>query len=214
MHIYYNATRKAENDYKFEQELISIKELLEDGMLPSQLNEGAQKKADKYLKIRARGKTRHISYNEEACNEKKKHHGYFTLVSNSEKDTFSALAKYRKREYVENHFRLSKQSADGTRIRVWDADVLRGRMFVQFVALCYYEFLAEEVRKLKLDLGSEFDGLNRKTNPQKSVLCLLISCQKSIVYRRHLSFYNLKEISAKLLSYPKLYFQFIFYIAC
>ena len=105
-------------------------------------------------------------YNEEACAEKKKYHGYFTLVSNSEKDTFSALEKYRKREYVENHFRLSKQSADGTRLRVWDADVLRGRMFVQFVTLCYYEFLAEEVRKLKLTLGNEFDGQDRKTKKQ------------------------------------------------
>ena len=74
--------------------------------------------------------------------------------------------KYREREYVENHFRLSKQSADGTRLRVWDADVLRGRMFVQFVALCYYEFLAEEVLKIKLTLGNEFDGQDRKTKKQ------------------------------------------------
>ena len=30
-----------------------------------------------------------------------------------------------------------------------------GRMFVQFVALCYYEYLSEQVRQLKLSLGRE-----------------------------------------------------------
>lgn len=30
-----------------------------------------------------------------------------------------------------------------------------GRMFVQFAALCYYEYLSEQVRQLKLSLGRE-----------------------------------------------------------
>jgi hypothetical protein len=42
---------------------------------------------------------------------------------------------------------------DGTRVRVWDADTLRGRMFVQFVGLCYYEYISEEIRKIKKSLG-------------------------------------------------------------
>jgi hypothetical protein len=47
----------------------------------------------------------------------------------------------RKRETIESFFESMKQRADGTRVRVWDTDTLRGRMFVQFVALCYYEYL-------------------------------------------------------------------------
>ena len=39
------------------------------------------------------------------------------------------------------------------RVRVWDPDTLRGRMFVQFVALCYYEYLSEQVRQMKAALG-------------------------------------------------------------
>ena len=46
-----------------------------------------------------------------------------------------------------------KQHADGARVRVWDTDTLRGRMFVQFVSLCYYEYLSEEIRKLKMSLA-------------------------------------------------------------
>ena len=37
--------------------------------------------------------------------------------------------------------------------RVWSANALRGRLFTQFIALCYYEYLSEEIRKMKLSLG-------------------------------------------------------------
>ena len=51
-----------------------------------------------------------------------------------------------------------KQHADGSRVRVWSADTLRGRMFVQFVSLCYYEYFSEEIRKLKLTLESDINS--------------------------------------------------------
>ena len=40
---------------------------------------------------------------------------------------------------------------------MWDTDTLRGRMFVQFVALCYYEYLNEEIRRIKEELGRQPD---------------------------------------------------------
>jgi hypothetical protein len=46
-----------------------------------------------------------------------------------------------------------KSRADVMRVRVWDTDTLRGRMFTQFVALCYYEYLSEEIRHMKKHLG-------------------------------------------------------------
>ena len=149
LHIFYNAARKAGEDSCFDQELISIKKMLEEGVPLGELSEAAQNKAEKYLTIKAWGKTMQISYNENACAKAKLYHGFFVLVSNSEKDAFSALSKYRKREYIESCFRSAKQHADSTRLRVWDSDTLRGRMFVQFVTLCYYEFLSEKVRCIK-----------------------------------------------------------------
>jgi hypothetical protein len=83
----------------------------------------------------------------------KKYHGYFALASNSEKNTFKCLRKYRKRETIESFFESMKRCADGSRVRVWGSDTLRGRMFVQFVALCYYEFLLNEVRNMKAALA-------------------------------------------------------------
>ena len=153
LHIFFNASRKVDEDQSFERDLLSLKEKLENGMSIDDLNDAAQKKVKKYFIIRTWGKKTIISINEKACAQAKKYHGYFVLVSNGEKDTFKALSKYRKREHIEDYFRSSKQQADSMRIRVWDADTLRGRMFVQFISLCYYEYLSECVRKMKLSLG-------------------------------------------------------------
>jgi len=153
LHIFYNATRKVDEDLCFERDLLSLKKMLEEGTSTDELNETAQSKVKKYLTIKTWGKKTVISFNEKACDQAKKYHGYFTLVSNDEKDTFEALSKYRKREHIEDYFRSSKQHSDSMRIRVWDADTLRGRMFVQFVSLCYYEYLSEAVRQMKTSLG-------------------------------------------------------------
>jgi transposase len=153
LHIYYNATRKVDEDQSFERDLLSLKKTLEEGMSIDDLNDAAQKKVKKYFIIRIWGKKTVISFNEKACAQAKKYHGYFTLVSSGEKDTFEALSKYRKREHIESYFRSSKQHADSMRIRVWDDDTLRGRMFIQFISLCYYEYLSETIRKMKLTLA-------------------------------------------------------------
>ena len=52
-------------------------------------------------------------------------HEYFVLVSNKEKDPFKALAIYRRHEVIVSFFEAQKQHADGTRIRVWNINILR-----------------------------------------------------------------------------------------
>jgi len=107
----------------------------------------------KYFTVRRYGSNITAVINETACAEQKKLHGYFALVSNCEKDPFEALRIYRKRETIESFFEADKQHVDGARLRVWTDTVLRGRMFVQFVALCYYEFISKEIRRIKVGLG-------------------------------------------------------------
>lgn len=155
LHIFFNASRKVDEDQCFERELLSLKQQLEQGAALSEFNDAAQKRIRSYLVIKTRGKKRAVSFNEKACARAKQYHGYFTLISSSEKNTFEALRKYRKRENIEDYFRSSKQHADSMRIRVWDPDTLRGRMFVQFVSLCYYEYLSEQVRTMKMALGNK-----------------------------------------------------------
>jgi hypothetical protein len=153
LNLYFNPVRKAEEGICFDNDLIELRRIIEEGVNVASLSESAQGKAEKYLHVKRRGGKAQVSFNEAACREAKKYHGYFALVSSCEKDPFECLRKYRKRESIESWFESMKQRADGSRVRVWDADTLRGRMFVQFVALCYYEYLSNEVRGMKKSLG-------------------------------------------------------------
>jgi hypothetical protein len=67
-----------------------------------------------------------VTFNEKACAEIKKYHGYFTLLSNCEKEPFGCMLLYRKREYIESCFRNLKRHTDGEKPRVWSADTLSG----------------------------------------------------------------------------------------
>jgi len=151
--IFFNSMRKAEEDIQFDEDLIELRGIIEKGAKADGLPKAAQDKVKKYLHVKRWGSKIHVSYNEAACREAKRHFGYFALVSNCEKDPFECLRKYRKRETIESFFESFKQRADGTRVRVWDSNTLRGRMFVQFVALCYYEYLSNEIRNMKPTLG-------------------------------------------------------------
>jgi transposase len=151
--IFFNPGRKVDEDLSFDSDLIELKDSIEKGTDVAGLSENVRKKAEKYFHFARRGSHIRVTFNEAACSEAKKYHGYFALVSNCEKEPFECLRKYRKRETIESYFEAMKQHADGTRVRVWDTDTLRGRMFVQFVALCYYEYLSKEIHDLKSTLG-------------------------------------------------------------
>ena len=153
LHIYFNSKRKADDDASFDNDLIGLRKTIDEGTALTELSDSALGRTEKYLTVKNRGTSVHMAFNEAACEEAKKYHGYFALVSNCEKDPFECLHKYRKRELIESYFESMKQHADGARVRVWDTDTLRGRMFVQFVSLCYYEYLSEEIRKLKESLA-------------------------------------------------------------
>ena len=155
LNIYFNHSRQAADKEAFEKDLYELKILIEGGTPIDELSSSAQEKVHKYFTIKMRGSKITVSSKNEAIQEADKYHGYFVLISNKEKDPFECLRKYRKRETIESFFEAEKQHADGTRLRVWNADTLRGRMFVQFVSLCYYEYFSEEIRKLKLILGKE-----------------------------------------------------------
>lgn len=155
LNIYFNHSRQSADKAAFEADLFELKTLLESGTPVDELPDLSQAKVKKYFSIKKRGGKITVVPINKAIADANKYHGYFVLVSNKEKDPFECLRKYRKRETIESFFEAGKQHADGSRARVWNADTLRGRMFVQFVSLCYYEYLNEEIRKLKGSLGKE-----------------------------------------------------------
>ena len=153
LHIYFNATRQSEDRVAFENDLYELKTLIEGGTPVNELPESSQNKVSKYMKLRTWGNKTTVTFKDKACQDAYKYHGYFCIISNKEKDCFEALRKYRSRETIESFFESDNQRADGTRTRVWGSDTLRGRMFVQFVALCYYEYFSNQLRLIKPTLG-------------------------------------------------------------
>ncbi len=155
LHLFFNPMRRVEQDNAFDNDLFELKGYVEDGKGEQDLSKSAWKKVQKFLLIRRYGSKVTVTFNEKAIAEEKRYHGYFALVSNCEKDPFECLRKYRKRGTIEFFFESGKQRADGSRTRVWTSDALMGRMFVQFIALCYYEYLSEQIREMKLTLAVE-----------------------------------------------------------
>ena len=175
LHLYFNPQRQVEQDAAFNRDILELKALIESGVSEEGLSESAAKKAKKYLFIRQHGSKITVTFNENAISAAKKYHGYFALVSNCEKNAFECLHKYRRRETVELFFEAGKQKTDGTRTRVWSSECLMGRMFVQFVALCYYEYLSEQLRQLKksLELESSGNGTAQEQSRKKKLLTWL-----------------------------------------
>ena len=162
LHIYFNATRQSEDRVAFENDLYELKTLLEGGTSLNDLPESSQNKVSKYMTLRTWGSKTTVTFKDKACQNAYKYHGYFCIVSNKEKDCFEALRKYRNRETIESFFESDKQRADGTRTRVWGSDTLRGRMFVQFVALCYYEYFSNQLRLIKPTLALRDGNLTQR----------------------------------------------------
>lgn len=169
LHIFFNASNQAADRADFEADLHSIKTLVESGTAIEDLNETSQKRVSAYFTVRTWGNKTTLIPKEEAIKDAYRYHGYFVLVSNKERDAFEALKKYRKRATIESFFEAEKQYADGTRTRVWDTDTLRGRMFVQFVSLCYYEYLSEQIRQMKTRL--EIEVISDDTSAGEKKLC-------------------------------------------
>ena len=144
----YSETKALDERRRFRYQLTSLKKVIEQD---EELTDAGQRKAQKYLIIEGEGTSRTVRFNTEAVRQEELRFGFFVLVSNCEKDPFKALELYQNREKIEDMFSVQKNSLDGRRPRV--CDNLRGRQFVQFVALGYYFFLNRRVRLLKEKLG-------------------------------------------------------------
>lgn len=78
-----------------------------------------------------------------------------------------------------------------------------GRMFVQFVALCYYEYLSEQLRQIKQSLAAEIaDPVNETAEILKTKKKLLSWMKNTPVYLTIQWFDAVEEVkvSTKLLS--------------
>jgi len=158
VHVFYSPDNEAKKELSFRKGLLELKTQVEDGTV--EFTQAAQKRIKKYLvtSTKGRGGQLQVGFNDDAIAEAKKYFGYFALVTNQTMETFTALENYRLREKVEELFAVEKGKLDGARPRTWYPDNLRGRQFVQFVALCYHCFLAKKIKEVRATLGNDEPG--------------------------------------------------------
>jgi hypothetical protein len=72
--------------------------------------------------------------------------------------TFRALELYRLRNRLEDHWGQDKRYCDGRRTRCHGGDVLHGRQFAQFTALCYRAAFARKLKAIKAALAAPPPG--------------------------------------------------------
>ena len=89
-----------------------------------------------------------VKFNDEEIQEaRKKHSGFFCILSNKIKDAKEALRVYRNKDVVENCFDDLKNHMDMKRLRVHSSPTMNGRLFLQFVALIYISSIRTEIQK-------------------------------------------------------------------
>ena len=152
LHVYFNDVNRIKKNRALDDELSKLRDEYLGGQ--RDFKPGAQKMMDRFLNIRPRRDGgAEITFNTREIRAAKKYNGIFVLVSNKERDTFEALRKFRKREWIEDFFEEYKQRTGGKKHRVWDDLTLDGKRLVQFVSLCYYEYFSKEINELKATLG-------------------------------------------------------------
>lgn len=158
VHIFYSHDNEAKKELAFRKKLLELKSQLEDGL--TEFTPPAQRTIEKYLiqSRKGRGGALKVGFNDETILEAKRYFGYFALASNQAMDTFTALENYRLREKIEELFAVHKGGLDGARPRTWYPDNLRGRQFVQFIALGYHCFLTKKIKEMQAMLGGKEEG--------------------------------------------------------
>ena len=164
MHLYLNENKKIDEDQRLRKEVVELMETINNGVDPDELNELAKNKAYKYLKLKKKKGIYVAEINSEAIKEANKYHGMMALVSNKEKISKECLEKYRLREKIEENFEIIKDDCDGKKVRCWSDTKYQGRLFVQFVALGYYDFMYSEINRIKKEVDN-YISIN-KTNSE------------------------------------------------
>lgn len=149
LHFFLDCNRQRIDRTAFLQQVQRVKDQLDSGIETNQMSRREQNIAKKYLNARNTRGGMKISINDEECLKEMKYYGQFCLVSNSKMDTFEALDNYILREKTEECFRIDKQYNDAMRTRSKGTFALEGRLFCQFVAMGYEQFLYSKIQEIK-----------------------------------------------------------------
>jgi transposase len=150
LHIYYNASKAAEEYDKFTRKLLQVKEVLESGSI----SDADRERFSMYFIIKETPKRgRSVAFNDSEIQKyRNRYAGFFCILSNKHRDAMEVLRIYRTKEVVENSFDDLKNQLDMKRLRVHDSQAMDSRLFLQFLSLifvCYIRDTAQNDKALK-----------------------------------------------------------------
>ena len=138
IHVFYSASIAVLDYESFLNKMRQCEEELKSG----NLIEEHKKYYSKYFLLKEtprRGTL--VSYNQQAIDEYKKNMaGYLVLITNDIKNPVKALKTYRNKDIVETAFDNLNNSLDMKRLRVHLEESMRGRLFIQFIALIFVSY--------------------------------------------------------------------------
>ncbi|MEA3434682.1 MAG: IS1634 family transposase [Campylobacterota bacterium] len=187
LHIYYNDQRATDEKIRFNKLL----DLLEEELLNNKRDPKHEKLYSKYFAVHetpVRGIQ--IEANEEAIRDKEKNFGYFTLISNSIKESIEAIDIYRSKDLIEKAYDDLKNRLSMRRTSVSSEESLEGKLFVQFIALIYLSYIKQKMdteglfKKYTLQGAlDELDIIERFTQPGRSPMVGEVTKKQAELYR-------------------------------
>jgi transposase len=150
VHIYYNSESRAAAEERF----LRYYKNCYDEMKAGELNESHQPFYDEYFTYGYKTKNgrKVIPLKDPVQVFSERLDGYWCLYTTSEKDARKAYQEYRERNDIEVLFDDLKNGQDCKRLRVHSPKTMRGRLFVQFIALIIDTKLRQMIKEHHEDL--------------------------------------------------------------
>lgn len=144
IHYYYNIDKAADDEKAFDRKLMALRRELESG----HRIQDHEKQYQKYFEVKTTPKrgTR-ATVKQEAVDKVKRYYGFFALMSNDTMDAITVLEIYRNKDVVEKGFGNLKERLNMRRTLVSSERSLRGKLFVEFVALIYLSYIKKQMQE-------------------------------------------------------------------
>ena len=147
IHYYFNLTKAAEDEQKFDCKIFNLREeLLLDNRTPEH-----EKLYTKYFHIKTTPKRgTKVTVKNNIIAKEKRYFGFFALLSNETMTSIEALEIYRNKDLVEKAFGNLKERLNMRRVLVSSEESLNGKLFIEFIALIYLSYIKKKMQEKSL----------------------------------------------------------------
>ena len=167
LHLYRNETLRKAKLEKLISDVKDIMQTISETHTLDVLDERSKDLASQCLVITAdkEGNVTAEGMNDDGIEKLHRYDGFMAVLSDSDGDSRSVLRKYRSREHIEDNMWIKKSCCDGSTPRSWYDYAHNGRLFIQFLAMGYYDCLYEILGKMRGKINSTIADFDKAEVP-------------------------------------------------